>query len=94
MDLNMNRNEAAGRRYQERYETLVMNAQKGISYFVKLKNDPTIYRAIPMIDRGFDTSGDHQFLMKVLLPEKDKGVYLHMVDDIEMLDTDPWSYGV
>ena len=76
----MNQNETTERRYQERYETLVMNAQKGISYFVKLKNNPTIYRAIPMIDRGFDTKGDHQFLMKVLLPEKHQGVYPHRHD--------------
>ncbi|MFO7934112.1 MAG: hypothetical protein R6U78_08520 [Bacteroidales bacterium] len=72
---------------QDHYEILVHNAQKGSPYLVKLVNDPKLYLGIPMIDQRFDTAGDRFFTLKVLHPQKHKGVYKIPLEDIEMLQS-------
>lgn len=68
------------------YETLVQNNQKGALYFIKLVNDPVVYRAMPLVHLGFDRGDDQTFFMKVVRPAGHKGVYKVRLKDIEMLD--------
>ena len=71
--------------YQKYYEILVQNAQKGESYLIRLKDDPTVYLAIPLLRGNYDTEDDSTFIMNILRPEKYKGVYKEPIEDIEML---------
>ncbi len=68
------------------FEKLVQNVQKGELYEVKLKNDSRIYLAIPMIPGRYQNDDPSKFLLKVVAPEADKGVYEHLVTDIESLE--------
>lgn len=68
------------------FEKLVQNVQKGEMYKVKLKNDSRIYLAIPMIPGRYQNENPPKFLLKVVAPEADKGVYEHLLEDIEFLE--------
>jgi len=68
------------------YETLVQNAQKGASYYLKLKNDPVTYTAIPLIEATGAKRKEGMFIYRVLEPEEHKGTYDKPVPDIEMLE--------
>lgn len=68
------------------FEKLVQNVQKGEMYKVKLRNDSQTYLAIPMIPGRFQNENPPKFLLKVVAPEADKGVYEHLVGDIELLE--------
>jgi len=69
------------------YETLVQNSQRGSIYYVKLVNDPVVYRAMPLIHLGLNRGDDHTFFMKVVRPAGRKGVYKISLKDIEMLES-------
>lgn len=68
------------------FEKLVQNVQKGEMYKVKLKSNTQVYLAIPMIPGRYQNENPPKFLLKVLAPEAEKGVYEHFVKDIELLE--------
>lgn len=70
---------------KEYYEVLVQNAQKGESYLMKLKDNPIVYIAIPLIQYNFSTEDENTFVFNVLQPIEQKGVYKKSIEDIEML---------
>jgi hypothetical protein len=69
------------------YEIITMNAQKGETYAIKFKNDPTVYVGIPVLYHGF-TSGDEEdvFSLKVLEPKERQGILRKSIRDIELLE--------
>lgn len=69
------------------FKTLAQNSQRGSIYYIKLVNDPVVYRAMPLIHLGFDRGEDQTFFMKVVRPAGRKGVYKISVKDIEMLES-------
>ncbi|MFW5760099.1 MAG: hypothetical protein ACOCXH_03860 [Cyclobacteriaceae bacterium] len=71
---------------REYYETLVQNLQKGETYTIKLKNNPVIFTGIPMIPYKFENDDENKFVLKVLKPDKYKGVREMILDDIEILE--------
>lgn len=70
---------------EEYYETLVQNAQKGEHFLVKLKDDPVIYNAIPIIRPNFESKDDNAFIFNVIKPEEQKGVYKKSLEEIDVL---------
>ncbi len=68
------------------FEQLVQNVQKGEIYRVKLKNDPQVYLAIPMIPARIQNENPQKFLLKVISPESKQGVYEQFIGDIESLE--------
>lgn len=68
------------------YEELVQNVQKGEMYSVKMKDDPVVYLAIPLIPGRLQNNNPLRFLLNVVAPEEQKGVYEFLVDDIEYLE--------
>lgn len=68
------------------FEKLVQNVQKGEMYSVKLKNDPLVYLAIPMIPGRYQNDEPARFVLKVVAPESNKGVFEHSIEDIEWLE--------
>ncbi|MFW5830602.1 MAG: hypothetical protein ACOC1D_01280 [Prolixibacteraceae bacterium] len=73
-------------RKQEFYELLVQNVQKGEVYAVKLKGDPQIYSAIPMIPGRLQNNDPGKFVLKVLAPAERKGVYEYTMDELESIE--------
>ncbi len=74
------------RKMDKYFEKLVQNVQKGEFYSVKLKNDPQVYMAIPMIPARYQNDEPARFLLKVIAPEKNKGVFEYNIDEIEWLE--------
>lgn len=70
---------------QEFYEILVNNHEKGETYSIKFRDNPQIYTGIPMIPR-FHGDDEEKVVIKILTPEKSKGVIEGSVDDIEVLE--------
>lgn len=68
------------------YEFLVLNEQKGEIHSVKLKGDPVIYTAIPMIQARYQNQSPQKFILNVLEPKSHKGIYEKLVSDIESLE--------
>lgn len=68
------------------FETLVQNAQKGEYYFMKLRDDPVVYTAIPLVHYSMDTAGDTLFVMKVVDPPEQQGVYQRKISEIEFIE--------
>lgn len=74
---------------QQVFKSLVQNARKGTPYFIKLVNDPMVYRAIPLVQLGFDFEKDHKVFMKIVRPAGHKGVYRIDFNDLEMMEQIP-----
>lgn len=70
----------------DHFETLVQNAQKGEFFLVKLKDNPVVYTAIPLIHYSMDTGDDTMFVMKVTEPSEHQGVYQESVENIEFME--------
>ena len=70
----------------DNYEKLVQNVQKGEIYTIKLKNDPQIYAAIPMIPPRFQNNNPQKFVLKILAPKEQNGVHELLLEEIEMLE--------
>ena len=71
---------------QEYYEKLVQNVQKGEVYVVKLKKDPQVYSAIPMIPGRLQNDPSDKFVLKILAPVERKGVYEFSIDEVEYIE--------
>ena len=71
------------------FEKLVENVQKGEIYEVKLKNDSRIYQGIPIIPGRYQNGNPQKFILQVVAPEADKGIYEHLLEDIELLERTP-----
>lgn len=74
------------KRKQELYELLVQNVQKGEVYAVKLKGDPQVYSAIPMIPGRLQNNDSEKFVLKVLAPAERKGVYEYKMSELESIE--------
>jgi hypothetical protein len=70
---------------QDIFETFVQNVQKGDIYRVKFKDDPTYYTGIPMIPGSYQEDV-LTFILKVLEPEKIKGIHEKSITEIEILE--------
>jgi hypothetical protein len=68
------------------FEMLVQNAQKGEMYNVKLKSEPMVYLAIPMIPGRYQNEAPPKFILNIVSPKEFKGVSEHLVEDIEFLE--------
>jgi hypothetical protein len=73
-------------KYDEYYEILVQNAQKGETYKMKLTTSPVTYLAIPMKNLGTRSGDKNMFSYQVLYPEDQKGLYEGWIDEIELLE--------
>jgi hypothetical protein len=69
----------------EYYEILTLNAQKGETYILKLKNDSVVYLTIPMIHPTSDTGVGGYFTFKVIKPDLFKGMYRGSLSEIDIL---------
>ncbi len=70
----------------EYYEELVQNVQKGEIYSIKIKDDPQVYSAIPMIPYHLQGGNHHKFVLKILHPKQYAGVHEQLLEDIETLE--------
>lgn len=68
------------------YETLVQNAQAGASYYLKLRNNPVTYTAIPLISSYNGSKPKGMFLYRVIEPARYRGTYEKPIEEIEMLE--------
>lgn len=68
------------------YELLVQNAQKGEVYAVKLKSDPQVYSAIPLIPGRMQNEEPAKFVLNILAPPERKGVHELPLDEIESIE--------
>ena len=68
------------------YEIFSMNALKGEQYYLKFRDDPTIYVGIPMIRSGFRQKEETAFTLQILLPKSHKGVYERRLQDLEYIE--------
>jgi oxalate decarboxylase/phosphoglucose isomerase-like protein (cupin superfamily) len=73
-------------KYVAYFETLVQNAQKGELFTIKLKGNPVIYTAMPLMHYSMDTARDTMFMMKVVDPPELQGVYKESIENIEFLE--------
>lgn len=53
---------------------------------IKLKNNPVVFRAIPLVHYSMETGEDTMFTMKVIEPSEHQGVYKESIDNIELLE--------
>lgn len=67
-------------------ETLVLNAQKGEPYRVKLEGDPTVLEGIPLSKPGDTTHDVGAFRMEVTAPPGRAGVLHGQIGDIEWIE--------
>jgi hypothetical protein len=67
-------------------ETLVMNAQKGERYRMKLVDDAVVYEGIPLSKPGDTTRDQDSFRLKVTSPSDRAGLIYGRVRDIEWME--------
>lgn len=79
----MEQNEQNLRKY---HEALVQNLQKGETYTIRFKDNPVIFTGIPIIPYKFENDEKNRFILKVLKPDKYKGIMEKSLDDIEMIE--------
>jgi protein-tyrosine phosphatase len=65
------------------YETLALNVQKGDTFVIRFKNDPTVYVGVPMLDL---TAPDERFAFQILEPAAKKGLVSRTIDSIDLMD--------
>ena len=71
---------------EEYYEELVQNVQKGEIYSVKIKDDPQVYSAIPMIPYHLQGGDHNKFVLKIIHPKQYEGVHEQLLENIEKLE--------
>jgi hypothetical protein len=74
---------------QEYYEILVNNHEKGETYTIKFRDNPVIYKGIPMIPRVQDD--ENIFKFKIVSPPKYKGIKEMSINEIEKLEKEPYG---
>ena len=68
------------------YEIFSMNALKGEQYYLKFRDDPTIYVGIPLLRSRFAHSNPETFTVQILLPGSRKGIYQKRFDTLEYIE--------
>lgn len=71
--------------YSELYNMLMLNGLAGNQYKVKLVNDSRIYRAIPVIEEGYQREHEETVTMMIINPEEYKGIRNIHLEQIELL---------
>ena len=71
---------------REYYETLVQNAQAGASYYLKLRNNPVTYQAIPLISADNGDKSKGMFTFRVVEPASYRGTFEKPIEEIEKLE--------
>jgi len=73
------------RDYGKLYNKLVLNGLAGNQYKIKLANDSRLYRAIPVIEEGYQREHEGTVTMFILNPKDQKGIRNIHLEQIELL---------
>lgn len=68
------------------FETLVLNAQRGETYRLKIADDDVVYEGIPLSTPGDTTRHEDSFRLKVTSPSDRAGLMHGRISDIEWLE--------
>ncbi|HFE62838.1 MAG TPA: hypothetical protein ENK14_00285 [Caldithrix sp.] len=71
--------------YQKFVKMLRDNAMKGDSFYVKFKDDATVYLGIPVLRSNFSQSNENSFSFNVMKPKEKAGIRQKLISDIEYL---------
>ncbi len=71
--------------YGKLYNELMLNGLAGNQYKVKLANDSRIYRAIPVIEEGYQREHEETVTMMILKPREFQGIRNIHLEQIELL---------
>lgn len=71
--------------YRKHVKILRDNALKGDSFYIKFKNDDTVYLGIPVLRSNFSQSDEDSFSFNVMKPGDKAGIHQKLISDIEYL---------
>jgi hypothetical protein len=68
------------------WEEIVQNAQKGEIYSIKFRNDPIVYKGIPLVSRAMPAGRRGEFEIEIIQPEPAKGIRRANLRQIERME--------